>query len=311
MSTDLLASHPRYLAHARPAWDALPPGARGRILAPGDLAGQGLVLAASLVDAQDAARAGRRVALLAHGIGQAYDGRPLGWVDGMIAPAVYLAPGPYAATWARALWPGCRVEVVGPPGLDALFHGKRSNRGQPRAESGPGCRPVVGLGFRFLGGATSVPEATSALTHYLPGLRGLAARYELIGHGHPRAMGRLAGLYAAHGIEVVRDWAAVLARADVWCADSSSTLYEAAACGLPVVALDAPWYRREVHHGLRWWDSVPGERVDGPAALPDAIDRALAGVPDPGLSVGALAAAYGGHADGHAAERAAAILGAL
>jgi UDP-N-acetylglucosamine:LPS N-acetylglucosamine transferase len=55
------------------------------------------------------------------------------------------------------------------------------------------------------------------------------------------------------GIEPVRSFDDVIERANVYITDGSSTLYEFAAVGGPVVTLNPPFYRRDVHHGLRWW----------------------------------------------------------
>jgi hypothetical protein len=60
--------------------------------------------------------------------------------------------------------------------------------------------------------------------------------------------------------------------------DNTSVGYEFAATGRPVVVLDPPWYRPSVAHGLRFWDAANvGIRVADPAALPEAVERALAG----------------------------------
>jgi hypothetical protein len=49
-------------------------------------------------------------------------------------------------------------------------------------------------------------------------------------------------VFARAGIETIRNFADVIAWADVYAVDNSSTLFEAKALGLDVVYLDAPWY---------------------------------------------------------------------
>lgn len=85
----------------------------------------------------------------------------------------------------------------------------------------------------------------------------------------------------------------------------NSTLYEFAATGRPVLCLNGPQYRRDVHHGLRFWDAVPGLQVDEPHELFDGIKLAL---DDPqclgDIRDHAVSVAYGDLADGHGLERA-------
>lgn len=56
----------------------------------------------------------------------------------------------------------------------------------------------------------------------------------------------------------------------------NSVLYEWAALGRPVVVLDAPWFRRNVDHGLRFWSHADiGIRVREPEQLIDAVAEAV------------------------------------
>jgi glycosyltransferase involved in cell wall biosynthesis len=82
--------------------------------------------------------------------------------------------------------------------------------------------------------------------------------------------------YARAGIPVVEEFPDVMRQADVYACDNSSTLYEFASTGRPVVVLNAPWYRRTVEHGLRFWSAANvGVQCDDPADLSSAILRAL------------------------------------
>jgi CDP-glycerol glycerophosphotransferase (TagB/SpsB family) len=67
----------------------------------------------------------------------------------------------------------------------------------------------------------------------------------------------------------------VLAEANVYVCDNSSTIYEFAALNRPVVVLNASYYRRDVHHGLRFWEDVPGIQVNKASDLQDAIQEAV------------------------------------
>jgi UDP-N-acetylglucosamine:LPS N-acetylglucosamine transferase len=60
-------------------------------------------------------------------------------------------------------------------------------------------------------------------------------------------------LWAELSVRFVPDFNDVVAQADVYITDNSSTLFEAAACGIPVVVLNGAKYRPTVRHGLRFW----------------------------------------------------------
>lgn len=297
---DALSSAPHYRAHLLPLWEALPPELRGNRL---DIDtghgrhtdGSRSVLVASARDMGHAWRLGyRRIAYVEHGIGQPYTGLqspsyPGG--PGREKIGLFLSPNETAAARDRAAYPKARVEVIGDPTLDAL----------PRRIAGPA---VVALSFHW--DWSRIPELQSSAAHYLPVLPAIAAEFTVLGHGHPRMIDRLELSYRRAGIEVVRSFHEVCRRASVYVCDNSSTLYEFAATDRPVVLLNAPWYRRDVEHGLRFWEAAGiGRQVDHPDDLAEAIRCSLS-EPVPSSAAAALQLAYS--ATTGAAERGAAIL---
>lgn len=175
-------------------------------------------------------------------------------------------------------------------------------------------RPLVAISLHWQ--CELIPETTSALNHYRRSLAGLrdavrAAGGELLGHGHPRAWGQLRRTWLALGIPHTPDQDVVFDQADVLIVDNSSCGPEAASVGIPVVWLSAPWYRRDVHHGGRFWDWVDGQpHVESPDQLAPTV---LAVMADP--TIGAegrarMVADVYAYTDGRAAERAAeAVMG--
>jgi CDP-glycerol glycerophosphotransferase (TagB/SpsB family) len=124
-------------------------------------------------------------------------------------------------------------------------------------------------------------ETNTAFHHYRPrfnqivmGLRREGIR--VVGHAHPRIAKKAQWHYERHGIEWW-DHDQVLNEAAVLAVDNSSIGYEFASLGRPVLWLNAPQYRRSVHHGLRFWEYVPGVQIDGPeqfvAAALDCFHR--------------------------------------
>jgi hypothetical protein len=232
---------------------------------------------ASIGDTKVGRRLGyRRFAFMEHGIGQAYAGghgtaRHPSYAGGADRDdtELFLVPNDYsAALWQRA-YPAARVEVVGTPKLDGL----------PRRTPGPG--PVVAISFHWP--AFVAPEAGTALPHYRAVLPGLAKRFEVIGHCHPKAdwPTRMERVYRRAGIAFEPDFDVVLRQADAYICDNSSSMYEFAATGRSVVVLNAPTYRRTITHGLRFWEAAAvGINVDEPAQLIAAIERALEQRPD-------------------------------
>jgi len=182
---------------------------------------------------------------------------------------LFLHPGPHPAARDRAAYPNARVEIVGCAKLDTLP--RKPERSVP---------PVVAVSFHW---NCLVSEETRsafiwAREHIVPLKR---AGYTVIGHGHPRIWSRLEPWYRRKGIEPVRDFEEVCRRADIYVADATSTIYEFAATGRPVVVLDPQFYRRDIDHGLRFWDAADvGLRVDEPYLITRTVKKALEDAPE-------------------------------
>ena len=291
---DAVASQTHFVDHIAPVWLALPEAERGTLWycgrdTPRDL--PGLVqaprpskssrhtLAASSSDLSLSRREGRPVAIMEHGCGQSFGGDPRrggyspSYAGGRGRDAqMFLHPGSHPAGRDRAAYPRARVEVVGCPKLDDL----------PRKPV-MGAAPVVAVSFHW--DCPVSPETRSAFGDFSRQAASLASATGLrvVGHGHPRKLGRpdapglLAQWYQDHGIEVLWSFEDVCRTADLYVNDASSTLFEFASTGRPVVVMNPSWYRREVNHGLRFWEaSTVGVNVGPRESLAEAIVGALA-----------------------------------
>lgn len=211
----------------------------------------------------------RRFILAQHGAGQSYGGERRtsaqpGYPGGKDNADVglFLVPNEHAAKRWRDAYPKAKVAIVGCPKLDDL----------PARVPGPG--PVVAVSFHWA--AHFSPEAGSAFAYYWPAIPKLVRQgYRVIGHGHP-LRSDLPQFYRRYGIEYVPRFEDVCRRADVYVCDNSSTIFEFASTGRPVVLLNAPTYRPRIHHGLRFWDAASvGLQVDDPDKLEPTIRAAL------------------------------------
>lgn len=309
----VLATESHYLAHLAPIWLALPDQARGPVrVLPGmvrEAAAMGLVACAwrpgdpltgrlGLVASHGdlvRARPYLPVVYAEHGAGQSYGHRHPSYAGGRDRSGVvrFLVPGPHAAARNRKAYPAVPVTEIGCPRLDAWLQ-----RPRPTGE------PVLAVSFHW--DCRAAPEAAATWSYWLPAVAQLARSMRVLGHGHPRAWSYLRQRWLELGVEPVQSWEEVLARATCYAVDNSSTGFEWAALGRPLVWLNAPWYRREVEHGLRFWSAAgTGIQCDDPRDLQLTVERALEEWPHlvhrQALAIGAVYS----HLDGSSAERAA------
>lgn len=325
MTIDALASERHFAEHLAPVWHALPDVLRGRFLV-GDPAlvaevarlgidaapattVTGPLLVASYGDLRRGRRLGAtRFGYLEHGAGQSYAGDPRtadhpSYAGGRDHDdvALFLVPSEAVADRWRSAYPRARVEVVGSPRVEAL-----------PAREPAGDSTVIAVTSHFRCGIS--PETRPAFDHHRHAVAALARTHTLIGHGHPRDHERLAVAWRRMRMEPVPRFDDVCRRADLLIGDNTSALFEFAATGRPVVVLDAPWYRRDVRHGLRFWDAADvGVRVGRPEDLAGAVTTALADPPERRAErervVAAVYARPSGGAAAAAADAIAAVLG--
>jgi len=167
--------------------------------------------------------------------------------------------------------------------------------------------PVIAIAFHW--DCKVAQETRSAYPWFKSALPALAKKYQVIGHAHPRETAQMKREFERMGIEFVADFEEVLRRADLYINDASSTLYEFASAGRPVLVLNAPIYRRHVRFGLRFWEhSEVGVNCNEPAKLLEAVETALQDKPEQQAKrAAAVAAAY--PVRGNAAETAVKAIG--
>lgn len=317
LTVDAYCSERSYLDHVLPVWNALPPDLRGQLFVAGPAATELNRLPAKTRHGQPNRRVGppvivaspqdhlvvrqRGTIFVEHGAGQTYGGDPTtarhpSYAGGTRRDNVrlFICPNENVARRNRLAYPGSDAVVVGCPKLDPWHRGER-----PLGDH----EGVVAISFHA--DMPLCPETRSAFSHYASSLERLAQNYRVIGHAHPRWWPKMSRFWESIGVKSVRDFATVLDQADLYVCDNSSTTFEFASTGRPVIALNAPWYRRDVEHGLRFWSHVPGRQVDGPDELDEAITAAIL---EPWSHSGEREAAVRevyAFTDGRAAERAA------
>lgn len=231
--------------------------------------------------------------LFEHGVGFSFAGdtrrrRQASYAGGYGRENILALPAPnrWVSEPNLRAYPNVPSPIVGCPKLDVLTTLPPTGN----------ARPLVCVAFHW--DCKVAPETRWAWPYYEEAVAQLAKRadaegFDLVAHGHPRERPLWRRRFPHYGIPFIEDFAEVCERADVYVNDSSSTLYEFAATGRPVVVLNAPWYRRRVHHGLRFWDYADvGLNVNSPEALLPIILRTIADDPQAEVRAAAIAEIY-------------------
>lgn len=210
--------------------------------------------------------------MMEHGVGLTFNGCAgyAGGAGSRSRVSMFLAPNEYIRKKTAKTFPRIPQVVIGTPKLDQWSNSQIVEKSNSR-------KPVVAISFHWNGDKMAA-EAGNAFAHYKDVIPELMKHtdFSLLGHGHPKYRFVLEPFYRALGIESVWDFAEVMQRADVYVNDCSSTMYEFCVTGKPVVILNAPWFRRNVKHGIRFWDYTDiGLQVDEPSQLLDAIRNTL------------------------------------
>ena len=299
---DFFARRIHFIDHLAPMWNFIDKEMRGNFYVPKDLVeytnslgidaayglppitqygslinivpnGHGPIVTCAYGDMSQAYRQNttRPQILMEHGVGLSFPEHSHGYAGGggiRQIVSLFLPPNEVIRAKTAKTFPGARQVVIGTPKMDKWVNIPKKKKDTP---------PTVAIAFHWDGSKAVCPEAGNAYNHYKDHIHLLKKHFTILGHGHPKIIEKLRPDYQAMGIEVVTNFEDVLARADIYVNDSSSTLYEFSCTDRPVVILNAPWFRKNVNFGIRWWDYTDiGPQCDNPADLVNKIKESLA-----------------------------------
>lgn len=306
MLVDAVASFPHYRDHLQPILDALPLEMRGVMhqLGKTDVPPSRVALVAGWKDARVLDQRGIRYFYVEHGAGQTYagderkavrdhpsysggGGARLQNVLGFICPSERVAE----------RWTVAPAAAVGCPKMDQFY----------------GVVPTIprAICFTFHFRGFMCPENGTAWAHWDAHFLDIAEFIRTKGflpfaHLHPRCEEWQWKTLRDAGFTPLATDREVFHQCGMLIADNTSLIPEFAALGRPVAYLNAPWYRREVEHGGRFWDWAKLVSTwDDPADFYDGLlDAYQLGTP----SSAALASEVYATVDGSASQRAAAFI---
>lgn len=278
MTVDVYASEPHYIDHIAQVWLKLADEKRGNFRtrpAHVDYATKlGIEVTTEpptdnptiVASWGDYRKTNGQVIYMEHGVGHTYSNNHPSYAGapGKDRVTLFLNQHKLTDQLNKAAYPEVEHAIIGVPRMDSVA--VRGVEGR-----------TVAISFHW--DCKVAPESRSAFDHYRKFIPRLARvkNINLIAHCHPNMAWRkkLQPIFHRYGIEFVPTFTEVLDRADLYIIDNSSTAYEFAAAGRPVINLNAPWYRKNVHHGIRFWDYVPGPQVDNGWELLKLVPKVL------------------------------------
>jgi hypothetical protein len=267
---DFLAREKHHTVHAQAVWAALPEEYRGIITNFPEFLQNDVVAVFAYGDLKKTAELGKKAVFADHGIGMFYNNTHpsyAGSTEGRENVILRLSPNEIHAKKERETL-DCPVAVVGVPIMDRWHGWKPAQKRRPK-------KTIV---FSFHWDCLVCPETRSSWKYYMRLLPSLKEKYNVIGHAHPKLYKKIEPIYLRHGIRPIEDFEEVMKKADVYVCDNSSTIYQFAYLGKPVVLLNGPTYRRDVVHegNPRFWRHEKiWPSVNKASELTSALDEAI------------------------------------
>lgn len=296
---DFFAREPHHQRHARAIYEALPVRYRGVFTDKPKEIVNDTVATFAYGDLKMMKRQNKKIIYSEHGVGMFYNTEHpsyAGSLEDRENVILRLVPNETIAAKERETLK-CPVKVIGVPKMDEWAN--RNFRVRRH-------KPTVAISFHW--DCLVCPETRSSFRYYEKALSTLRENFKVIGHGHPRIMNRLESIYRRNGIVIERDFDKVLAKADVYICDNSSTMFEFAFTERPVVVLNIPAYRKNVTHpgNPRFWKYADmGVQVEKPEDLVRAVSQAVRYYESYSLRIQEMKKEVFTFTDGRCSERAA------
>lgn len=277
MKIDVYASENHYVDHIAPIWLKLPDKYRGTFYVSKNSYQKAqsynidsiislpiglLTLVASYGDYR---KTNGHVIFMEHGIGNTYSNDHPSYAGGMGKDRVVLFLNQHYYTQEKNInaYPSAKQAIIGTPKLDSINRDLNFTFND---------KPNICLSFHW--DCNVAPETKTAFEHYrgiIPFIN-MNKNFNLFFHGHPRDEKVWDNYCKKNNIKRIKDLSKVFEIADIYICDNSSSMYEFAATGKPVIVLNAPWYRKDINHGIRFWEFILGPQVDYPKDLFAVID---------------------------------------